>query len=201
MNTAARATASTRHQNLYAQNLWLQQRFYAGLLLVIGFGSIGLAIYQRQLLNANTIAFVVYLPLGIIMAAGFLFYRWRSKLEVLDTGLKLSNTLRSVTIDYDMIRWVKALPLSQHFENGRRVVPFMKKSIEKPAVFIKLRADETQLKEIKKNLGVFKTGLMNEDVIAIPVPDPDVAVWQISAHLPERVGQNQGGSRRRKRRR
>jgi hypothetical protein len=201
LSIATKASGSTRHQNLYAQNLWLQQRFYAGLLLVIGLGSIGLAIYQRQLFNANTIAFVVYLPLGIIMAAAFLFYRWRSKLEVLDGGVKISNSLRSVTIEYDSIRWVKALPLRQHFENGRRVVPFMKRHIDKPAVFMKLRGDESELKAIKKNLGIFKSGLMAEDVIAIPVPDADVAVWQISAHLPERVGQNQGGARRRKRRR
>jgi len=43
--------------------------------------------------------------------------------------------------------------------------------------------------------------LMDEDVIAIPVPDADVVVWEISSHLPERIGQNQGGARRRKRRR
>ena len=201
MSIAAKASGSTRHQNLYAHNLWLQQRFYAGLLLVIGLGSIGLAIYQRQLFNANTIAFVVYLPLGIIMAAAVLFYRWRSKVEVLDGGVKISNSLRSVLIDYDSIRWVKALPLRQHFEDGRRVVPFMKRHIDKPAVFMKLRGDESELKAIKKNLGIFKAGLMAEDVIAIPVPDADVVVWQISAHLPERVGQNQGGGKRRKRRR
>jgi hypothetical protein len=193
-------TPPTRHQNLYAHQLWMQQRFYAGLLLAIGLVSVGLAIYQRQLLNANTIAFVVYLPLGLVMAGGFLIYRRRSQLEILDSGVKVSNLLRSVTIDYDSIRWVKALPLRQHFEDGRRVVPFMKRHIDKPAVFIKVRGDESELKAIKSKLGLFKSGLMAEDVIAVPVPDADGVVWEISAHLPERVGQNQGGARRRKRR-
>lgn len=199
--STAEPTRPSRHQNLYAHHLWMQQRFYAGLLLAIGLVSIGLAVYQRQILNANTVAFVVYLPLGLIMAGGFLFYRWRSKVEVLDEGVKVSNSLRSVIIDYDSIRWVKALPLKQHFENGRRVVPFMKRQIDKPAVFMKLRGDESELKAIKSKLGIFKSGLMDEDVLAIPVPDADVVVWEISAHLPDRIGQNQGGKKRRRRRR
>jgi hypothetical protein len=122
---------------------------------------------------------------------------------VLESGVKISNSLQSVVIDYDMIRWVKALPLRQHFEDGRgrRIVPFMKRHVDKPAVFLKIRGDETQLAAIKKRLGVFKSGLMDDDVIAIPVPDADAVVWEISSHLPERLGQNQGGARRRKRRR
>lgn len=186
---------------MYAHHLWQQQRFYAGLLLVIGLVSVGLAIYQRNLVSANFVAFVFYLPLGLLMAAGFLYYRWRSKVQVVDEGVKISNAIQSVTVDYDSIRWVKALPLRQHFENGRRVVPFMKRHIDKPAVFMKLRGDESQLKAIRKKLGLFKSGLMYEDVIAIPVPDADAVVWEISAHLPERIGQNQGGAKRRKRRR
>ena len=190
---------------MYAHHLWMQQRFYAGLLLIVGLGSVAIAIYQGQILNTGYFAFIFYVPLGLLMAAGFLFYRWRSKVEVREEGVKISNTLQSVTIDYDTIRWVKALPLRQHYENQngrtRRIVPFMKRHIDKPAVFLKLRGDETQLGAIKKRLGIFKGGLMNEDVIAIPVPDADVVVWEISAHLPERIGQNQGGARRRKRRR
>jgi hypothetical protein len=42
---------------------------------------------------------------------------------------------------------------------------------------------------------------MNEETIAVPVPDADAVVWEISAHLPERTGQNQGGAKRRKRHR
>ena len=42
---------------------------------------------------------------------------------------------------------------------------------------------------------------MDDETIAIPVPDADTVVWEISSHLPEKIGQNQGGARRRKRRR
>jgi hypothetical protein len=64
-----------------------------------------------------------------------------------------------------------------------------------------VRGDEMQLAAIKKRLGLFKSRLMDGETIAIPVPDADAAVWQISSHLPERIGQNQGGARRRKRHR
>ena len=60
---------------------------------------------------------------------------------------------------------------------------------------------QTLLAAIKKKLGLFRTRLMNEEMIAIPVPDADAAVWEINSHLPERIGQNQGGARRRKRKR
>jgi hypothetical protein len=81
------------------------------------------------------------------------------------------------------------------------IAPIMKQHIDKPAVFIKIRGDEAELAAIKKDLGVFKSRLMDENTIAVPVPDADAVVWEISAHLPDRVGQNQGGSKRRKRRR
>src|SRR5437867_8064620 len=129
---------------MYAHHLWMQQRFYAGLLLIVGLGSVAIAIYQGQILNTGYFAFIFYVPLGLLMAVGFLFYRWRSKVEVREEGVKISNTLQSVTIDYDTIRWVKALPLRQRYENQngrtRRIVPFMKRHIDEPAVFLKLRA-------------------------------------------------------------
>src|SRR5204862_6188394 len=92
------------YQNMYAHRLWMQQRFYAGLLLVVGLGSTAIAIYQGQLMTTNFAAFIIYVPLGLLLVAGFLVYRWRSKVQVLDSGVKISNTLRSVTIDYDNIR-------------------------------------------------------------------------------------------------
>ena len=93
--STAEPTRPSRHQNLYAHHLWMQQRFYAGLLLAIGLVSIGLAVYQRQILNANTVAFVVYLPLGLIMAGGFLFYRWRSKYG----GMEVSEAQRLKSLE------------------------------------------------------------------------------------------------------
>ena len=125
-----------------------------------------------------------------------------SNVQVLDEGVRISGMFASVTLDYDSIRWVKALPLRQHFQERRSkmIAPIMKQHIDKPAVFIKVRADESQLAAIKKKLGLFRSRLMYEDVIAVPVPDADAVVWEISSHLPDRLGQNQGGARRRKRR-
>ena len=74
----------------------------------------------------------------------------------------------------------------------------MKQHVDKPALFIRIRGDDGELAAIKKTLGV---RLMYEDTIAIPVPDPDALAWEITSHLPERIGQNLGGGKRRKRRR
>jgi hypothetical protein len=193
----------TRHQNLYAHHLWLQQRFFAGLLLAAGVVATGIAIYQGQLLSPAFAVWLVYIPTGLLLGGLLLLYRSRSSLRVLDDGVRISSMFNHVDIDYDSIRWVKALPLRQHFQESRSrmIAPIMKQHIDKPAVFIKVRADEARLAEIKKGLGVFRSRLMYEDTIAVPVPDADTAVWEISAHLPERLGQNQGGARRRKRRR
>jgi hypothetical protein len=105
----------------------------------------------------------------------------------------------SVLLDYDSIRSVKVLTLSTHFQDKRKrmVVPMIKPHIDKPALFIKIRGDETELAQIKRKLG---SRVMYEDTIAIPVPDPDKAAWDITSHLPERIGQNLGGAKRRKRR-
>jgi hypothetical protein len=95
---------------------------------------------------------------------------------------------------------VKALPLRQHFADrrSRLIAPVMKQYVDKPALFIRIRGDESELAAIKKTLG---SRLMYEDTIAIPVPDADAAAWEISSRLPYRLGQNQGGGKHRKRRR
>jgi hypothetical protein len=196
-------TRPTRHQNLYAHHLWQQQRFFAGLLLVVGVGATGLAIYQRQLFTPGFAVWIVYIPTGLALGLAVFFFRQRSSLRVLDNGVKISSVLSSVVIDYDSIKSVKALPLRQHFQDKRSkmIAPIMKQHIDKAAVFIRLRGDETELAAIKKRLGIFRGRLMEEDTIAIPVPDADAVVWEISVHLPDRLGQNQGGAKRRKRRR
>jgi hypothetical protein len=43
--------------------------------------------------------------------------------------------------------------------------------------------------------------MMFEDTIALPITDADAIAWEISSRLPERLGQNQGGGKRHKRRR
>ena len=193
----------TRHQNLYAHQVWLQQRFFAALLLGAGIIATGIAIYERQLFSPAFAVWLIYIPTGIALGGFIYFFRWRSHVQVREEGVKISSMFSSVVLDYDSIRWVKALPLRQHFleRRSKMVAPIMKQHIDKPAVFIKVRGDDTQLAAIKKKLGLFRTRLMDEDTIAVPVPDADTVVWEISSHLPERLGQNQGGSRRRKRRR
>jgi hypothetical protein len=197
------APRPTRHQNLYAHHLWLQQRFFAGLLLAAGIVATGIAVYQGQLFSPAFAVWLVYIPTGLLLGGAILLYRWRSNLKVLENGVEISSMFNDVVIDYDSIRWVKALPLRQHFQDkrSRMIAPIMKQHIDKPAVFIKVRGDESELAEIKKRLGIFRSRLLYDQTIAIPVPDADTVVWEISAHLPERLGQNQGGARRRKRRR
>ena len=202
MSTEA-ASRPARHQVLYAHHLWLQQRFFAGLLLLAGVVATGIAIYQGQLFSPAFAVWLVYIPTGILLGGAILLYRWRSNLRVLDDGVRISSMLQNVVLDYDSIKSVKALPLRQHFQDkrSRMIAPIMKQHIDKPAVFIKVRGDETELAQIKKRLGIFRSRLMYDDTIAVPVPDADTVVWEISAHLPERIGQNQGGARRRKRKR
>jgi len=202
LSTAA-PTRPTRHQNLYAHHLWKQQRFFAGLLLLAGVAATAIAIYQGQLFSPTFAVWLVYIPTGLLLGGVILLYRRRSNVQVTDSGVKISNMFSSLILDYDSIRTVKALPLRQHFleRRSRMIAPIMKQHIDKPAVFIRVRGDDTQLASMKKRLGLFRSRLMNEDMIAIPVPDADAVVWEISSHLPERQGQNQGGAKRRKRRR
>ncbi len=202
MSTAA-PSRPTRHQNLYAHHLWQQQRFFAALLVLAGGVATGIAIYRGQIFSPTFSVWLLYVPAGLLLGGGILLYRYRSSLRVLDTGVQISSMFSNVVLDYESIKSVKALPLRQHFldSRSRMVAPIMKQHIDKPAVFIRLRGDESHLAAVKKGLGLFRGRLMYDDTIAIPVPDADAVVWEISAHLPERIGQNQGGSRRRKRRR
>jgi len=95
---------------------------------------------------------------------------------------------------------VKVQPLKVAFQDARRakVARIMRPLLEKPALFVRVRGDEERLALIKKRLG---SRLFYEDTIAMPVPDADAASWEIHARLPYRIGQNQGGGRRKKRRR
>ena len=173
------------------------------MLVVIGLGFTGFGLYKGQLLSPGYAIWAAYIPVGLALAGAIFFFRIRNHVRVLDGGVKISTLLSSVTIPYDDIRSVKALPLRQHFQDKRSklIAPIMKQHIDKPALFLRLRGDEIELRAIKKKLGIFRGRMMDDETIAIPVPDADAVVWEISGHLPERLGQNQGGARRRKRRR
>jgi len=203
VTTEASPAKPTRHQNLYAHHLWQQQRFFAGMLIVIGLGFTAYALYRGQLFTTGYAIWIAYIPVGLALGGAILLFRWRNHVRVQEDGIKISSVLSSVTIPYDDLRSVKALPLRQHFQDKRSkmIAPIMKQHIDKPALFMKVRGDDEQLKVIKKKLGIFRSRLMDEETIAIPVPDADAVVWEINSHLPERVGQNQGGARRRSKRR
>ena len=180
--------------------MWRQQRFFAGFLIVVGVAMTGLLVYQGQLFRQSNLIWTLYVPSGLILGGGFLLYRWRSHVRVLDTGVKVSTLFSSVVLDFDNIGMVRVQPLRSHFpdKRSRLIAPVMKQHVDKPALFIRIRGDDGELAAIKKTLGV---RLMYEDTIAIPVPDPDALAWEITSHLPERIGQNLGGGKRRKRRR
>jgi hypothetical protein len=201
---------ATRHQNLYAQQMWRQQRFFAGFLVAVGAVMTGILIYQHQLItfddaghivyHGTNLIWLMYVPTGLLLGGAFLLYRQRSHVQPLEDALKVSTLMSSVRIDYDTIRSVKVQQLNVHFQDKRRrmVVGMMKPLIDKPALFIRLRGTDEEIAAVHKQLG---SRLMYEDTIAIPVPDADAVAWEISSHLPERLGQNQGGGKRRKRRR
>ncbi|TMB87412.1 MAG: hypothetical protein E6J18_00165 [Chloroflexi bacterium] len=189
-----------RQPILYADQLWRQQRFFAGFLVAVGIGMTALLIYKGQLLQTTNLIWVAYIPSGLLLGGAFLVYKWRSYVEPLDDGLKVSALRSSVIIDYGDIRSVKVQPLKIAFQDNRKrmVAPMMRPLLERPALFVRLRNDEAALATIKKTLGA---RMVWEDTIAMPVKDADAVSWEISSRLPERLGQNQGGGRRRKRRR
>ena len=189
-----------RQRILYAEELWRWQRFYAGLLVAVGAVAIGVVLYSHQPINSGNIIWLFYLPVGLLLGGAFMVYRWRSFVEPAENGLKVSTLFAHVLIDYESIRAVKVQPLKVAFQDQRRakVARIMRPLLEKPALFVRIRGDEEQLAVIKKRLG---SRLFYEDTIAMPIPDADAASWEITSRLPYRIGQNQGGSRRRKRRR
>jgi hypothetical protein len=189
-----------RQRILYAEELWRWQRFYAGLLVVVGVLAAGVFVYSRQPISSQNVIWLFYAPVGLLLGGAFLVYRWRSFVEPLESGLKVSTLFSEVLIEYESIRMVKVQPLKVAFQDARRakVARIMRPLLEKPALFVRVRGDEEQLALIKKKLG---SRLFFEDTIAMPVPDADAASWEIAARLPYRIGQNQGGGRRKKRRR
>lgn len=180
--------------------MWLQQRFFAGFLVAVGLVMTAVLIYQGQLFQHSNLIWSLYVPSGLLLGGLFLWYRWRSHVRVLDSGIRISTFFSHVDIDYDSIRLVKVQPLRNHFleRRARMIVRVMKDYIDKPALFIRVRGDDESLSALQKKLG---NRLMHEDTIAVPVPDADAAAWAITAHLPLHVGQNLGGGKRRKRRR
>jgi hypothetical protein len=192
--------ASPRQPILYADQLWRQQRFFAGFLVAVGLGMTALLLYKGQLTTTSNLIWLMYVPSGLLLGGAFLFYKYRSFAEPLDEGFKVSALRSSVLIPYESIRSVKVQPLKLAFLDKRKrmVAPMMRPLMERPALFVRLRDDEQAIAAIRKTLGA---RVVYDDMIALPLKDADALSWEISSRLPDRLGQNQGGGRRRKRRR
>jgi len=199
-DTSTQTEASSRQPILYADQLWRQQRFFAGFLVLVGVAMTSYLLYMGQLTRTSNLIWALYIPSGLLLGGAFLFYKYRSFAESLDEGLKVSSLRSSVVIPYESIRSVKVQPLSLAFleKRKRMVAPMMKPLMDKPALFVRLRGDEDELAAIKKTLG---GRVVYDDMIALPLKDADALSWELSPRLPDRMGQNQGGGKRRKRRR
>jgi hypothetical protein len=188
-----------RQPILYGEEMWKRQRPFPVFFIIVGvvmsvvtlFTTWGRAV-------SNSWLFLAYVGSGLVYGALLLYYRWRSRVEITEEGLKVSNLLSSVVIDYDDIRSVRVQPLARHFEDSRkRLVRSVNRALmPKPALFIRLRGDEAQLAQLRKKLGA---QLVAGDTVALPLPDPNAMSWEVSSRLPERTGVNLGGQRRRKR--
>ena len=198
--TKATPSGRLRQPILYADQLWRQQRFFAGFLVAVGLVMTILLIYQGQIAKSANVIWLLYVPSGLLLGGAFLLYKRRSYVEALDSGMKVSMLRSSLVIEYDRIKGVKVQPLKLAFldKRTRKVAPMMKPLLEKPALFVRVRGSDEELAALKKRLG---SRMMFEDTIALPVADADAVAWEIGARLPYRLGQNQGGGKRHKRRR
>jgi hypothetical protein len=188
-----------RQPILYAEEIWKRQRLFPAFFIIVGTVLTGTVLFtgSARFVGSSWI-WPVYILSGVLYGAGLLYYRRRSRAEVTEAGLKVSNLLNTFLIPYDSIRLVRVQPLARHFEDTRKklIRPINRGLLAKPALFIRVRPDMTDLAQLRKKLG---GQLVAEDTIALPVPDPDAMSWEVSSRLPERSGTNLGGQRRRKR--
>jgi hypothetical protein len=188
-----------RQPILYAEEMWRRQRIWVLLLVVLGVVmSITMLVTRRGAFDVNSGIWLAYIPCGLLFGGMLLVYRQRSYAEVAEDGLRISNLLRVTVIGYDLVRGVRVQKLEQHFQDARKryIRPVSRPLLQKNAVFIRLRADDPRVVELRRRLG---TQLASEEWLALPVGDPDALAWEITSRLPERTGVNLGGQRRRKR--
>jgi hypothetical protein len=191
-----------RQPILYAVEMWRRQRLWLLMLVAIGVVAAGFSFWQRRSLgDTNTLIFLAYIPVAILVAGLMYYYRWRSNIQLADEGLRVSNLLGSIVIPYDCVRWAKVYPLQNHFNSNQRkrlVRPVSRPLMDKPALFVRFSGDDELMARVRKKLG---RTYVDDDVLALPLPDPDAFSWELAGHLPTRVVANQGGQRRSKRRR
>jgi len=188
-----------RQPILYAEEMWKKQRTWVLLLIVLGVAVSVMTIVTRHgTFDTNSAIWLLYIAAGLVFGGVLLLYRQRNYAEVTDTGLRVSNLLRSVVIDYDLVRSARVQKLETHFQDKRKryIRPISRPLLAKDALFVRVRPDDPRVVELRRRLG---TQLASEDTIALPIPDPDSMAWEVTSRLPERTGVNQGGQRRRKR--
>jgi hypothetical protein len=190
-----------RQPILYAEIMWRRQRVWALFLVVVGVVATAYFGLNPQMRagnqQSNFMIFAAYVPAGLIFLGLLMYYRWRSYVQVTDQGLKVSNLLHSVVIDWELIRNARVQPLERHFQEAKRRVPPAARALApQPALFLRLKADDEKLKEIRRKLG---SQIVYQDTLAVPIRDPNAMSWEISGRLPERTASNLGGQRRRKR--
>lgn len=188
-----------RQPILYAELMWRSQRLWILMLVLAGLViSPAMLVIDHGRFNSNTGIFLLYLPLGLLYGAVILYYRQRSAVEVTADGLKVSRFIRSVVVPYDLIRNVRVQKLETHFQEGRKrlIRPISRPLLTKDALFVRLRGDDPRAAELRRTLGA---QLVADDMLAVPVPDPDAMAWEVTSRLPERTSVNMGGQRRRKR--
>ena len=200
MSSTTAPARRIRQPILYADRMWRQQRFLAGLMVLSGAGVTLWMASQHVISTWANALWALYMPVGLLYLGVLLFYKWRSYAEPLEQGLKISTFRSSVIIDYDTIRGVKVQPLKVAFQDRRSKIlpPMMRPLLDKPALFVRVRGDESEVAAVKKGLG---GRMFYEDTVILPMHDADSVAWEITSRLPERLGQNQGGGKRRKRRR
>jgi hypothetical protein len=188
-----------RQRILYAEEIWRRQRLFPLFFITVGTVLTGTVLFTGTArFSGSSWIWPVYILSGLVYGGGLVYYRRRSQAEVTDGGLKISNLLRTVVIPYESIRLVRVQPLSRHFEDARKkfIRPVNRGLLQTPALFVRLKADQVDLADIKRKLG---SQLVDNDTIAVPLRDPDAMSWEVSSRLPERGGVNLGGQRRRKR--
>jgi hypothetical protein len=188
-----------RQPILYAEEIWKRQRLFPVFFIIVGTVLTSTTLFTGSASFAGSSwIWPVYILSGVLYGAGLLYYRRRSRAEVTEEGLKVSNLLNSFVIPYDSIRLVRVQPLARHFEDTRKkqIRPINRGLLPRPALFIRLRPDTVDLAALRKKLG---GQMVADDTIALPLPDPDAMSWEVSSRLPERSGTNLGGQRRRKR--
>src|SRR5947207_4940545 len=99
--------------------MWRQQRFFAAFLIIVGLVMTGILVYQNKLFVQSNLIWLLYVPSGLLLGGGFLFYKWRSFIAAEEQGLKVSGLFSTVVIDYDQIRMVKVQPLNLAFQDRR----------------------------------------------------------------------------------